>query len=333
MPPHPSRGFWAQAVRVLIVATLLFQQLAFPLQAFAESPPAAQSLSRGPGEELDAYLERVALSQPELFQQAALTAVQDALNGGLPAQPGDQALEEQIALYLDRAAQGDFPGGSSSSIEGDTYRWNASQMDPNSGLGSEWALTAQPGGDPQLFAQYFEEMMATEFPTENTLAAAPQAFQPQVQPVRMGPEWAAPPAVQPQAANSAPPTGWALDALPIQPEAAPNPVEARAPPAPEEAPPATDMRTAEPAAPMEAATEPRETVAEARPALSPATRAATEMDPLVVALETRPIAALGELAPVQEPVRIQAPMPAPRPRQAPQAPQSVKADLGVHASA
>ncbi len=156
---------WPRWVQILIIAALLLQQIAIPMQLLADTSPREQALTRGANENVDAYLERVALAQPELFQQAALVAVQDALNGGLPEQPGDQALEEQIALYLDQAAQGEDPFGgatSSSAIEGDTYRWNSSQVDPASGLGSAWEMTAQPGVDPQLFARYFEEMLAQE---------------------------------------------------------------------------------------------------------------------------------------------------------------------------
>lgn len=156
-------------IRILIVAILCLQPLALPPELWAAGDPSGpadmSSLARRSNENVDAYLERVALAQPELFQQAALTAVQDALNGGLPEQPGDQALEEQIAFYLDQTARSaprqTGPTGASS-IEGDTYRWNSSQVDPASGLGSAWEMTAQPGVDPQLFARYFEEMVAQE---------------------------------------------------------------------------------------------------------------------------------------------------------------------------
>ena len=161
--------FLSFPIRILIVAILCLQPLALPpeLWAAGDTSGAGESvgLTRRSNENVDDYLERVALAQPELFQQAALTAVQDALNGGLPEQPGDQALEEQIAYYLDQAARGAPPQTGptgSSSIDGDTYRWNTSQVDPASGLGSAWQMTAQPGVDPQLFARYFEEMVAQE---------------------------------------------------------------------------------------------------------------------------------------------------------------------------
>ncbi len=183
----------ASFVRILIIAGLLFQQIAIPLDALAAagrvSSPTEISLLRGQNEEVNAYLERVALAQPDLFQQAALAAVQDAFNGNIPEVAGDQAMEEQIAYYLNNAvAQSeDTPppplGTNGSSIDGDTYRWNSSQLDPSGLGGSDWQMTARPGGDPELFAQYFEEMVANEplpsslpFPEDLQAQAAAPAF-------------------------------------------------------------------------------------------------------------------------------------------------------------
>lgn len=168
-----SKRLLTSLIRFLIIAGLLFQQIAIPLDALAASrqpaAPAPASLLRGQNEEVNAYLERVATAQPDLFQQAAMAAVQDAFNGAIPETAGEQAMEEQIAYYLNSAvAQGQFtppPPPStpnSSSIEGDTYRWNSTQTDPDGLGGSAWQMTARPGVDPQLFAKYFEELMAKE---------------------------------------------------------------------------------------------------------------------------------------------------------------------------
>ena len=189
---HPKR-LLTSFVRFLIIAGLLFQQIAIPLDALAAagrvSSPTEISLLRGQNEEVNAYLERVALAQPDLFQQAALAAVQDAFNGNLPEVAGEQAMEEQIAYYLNNAVtqSGDTPppplGTNGSSIDGDTYRWNSSQLDPSGLGGSDWQMTARPGGDPELFAQYFEEMVANEplpsslpFPEDVEMQAAAPAF-------------------------------------------------------------------------------------------------------------------------------------------------------------
>ncbi len=189
---HPKR-LLTSFIRILIIAGLLFQQIAIPLDALAASgrvsSPTETSLLRGQTEEVNAYLERVAIAQPDLFQQAAMAAVQDAFNGNLPEVAGDQAMEEQIAYYLNSAvaqSEGTPPpplGTNGSSIEGDTYRWNSSQTDPNGLGGSAWQMTARPGGDPELFAKYFEEMVANEplpsslpFPEDLQAQAAEPAF-------------------------------------------------------------------------------------------------------------------------------------------------------------
>ncbi len=181
-----SRRLFTSLIRFLIIAGLLFQQIAIPLDALAATrQPAARaaaSLLRGQNEEVNAYLERVATAQPELFQQAAMAAIQDAFNGAIPETAGEQAMEEQIAYYLNNAvAQGEFtpppPAGSnSSSIDGDTYRWNSTQTDPSGLGGSAWQMTARLDGDPQLFAKHFEEMMANEslpaaLPSDEQMAA------------------------------------------------------------------------------------------------------------------------------------------------------------------
>ena len=103
----PSRNLPSSALlRLLLVVTFVIQQFLLPLNASAHAARPAQQLSlvRGRAEGLDAYLQRVAAVQPELFQKAALAAVQDAFNGKLPEVSGEHAMEEQIAFYLHRAA-------------------------------------------------------------------------------------------------------------------------------------------------------------------------------------------------------------------------------------
>lgn len=165
---HKSRAQSKFFVHLLIIVTLLAQQLVIPFAAQAAITPTA-NLLRGASEDLDAYLQRVAAAQPELFQQAALAAVQDAFNGTLPQVAGEQAMEEQIAHYVQLAASGvpfaataPPPPTSASAVQGDTYQWNSAQTDASGLAGSEWQLTARPGVDPQLFGEQFEKLLATE---------------------------------------------------------------------------------------------------------------------------------------------------------------------------
>jgi len=118
--------------------------------------------------------------------------VQDAFNGRVPEKAGEKAMEEQIAFYLQQAASANtftplaapstaglppFSGAAqstSSSLEKDgTYHWNAAQEDENGLAGSAWQLTAQPGGNSQVFAQNFEAMMAKEFVPALSSAGSP----------------------------------------------------------------------------------------------------------------------------------------------------------------
>jgi len=140
--------------------------------------------------------------------------VQDAFNGRVPEKAGEKAMEEQIAFYLQQAASANtftplaapstaglppFSGAAqstSSSLEKDgTYHWNAAQEDENGLAGSAWQLTAQPGGNSQVFAQNFEAMMAKEFvpalssagsPSAQTAAKAPRRALRSTQPAHSG---------------------------------------------------------------------------------------------------------------------------------------------------
>lgn len=156
-------------IRILIILGLLSQQVLIPLELFASTAQPSSSLVRGFTEDVDTYLQRVPRPQPDLFQQAALAAVQDAFNGKLPEISGDRAMEEQIAYYLQQAAEnptqaiGSAPATSSSLAKDGTYRWNSSAEDKSGQAGSNWQMTAKPGGDAQLFAQNFEAMMSKEF--------------------------------------------------------------------------------------------------------------------------------------------------------------------------
>ena len=122
-------------IRILIILGLLSQQVLIPLELFASTAQPSSSLVRGFTEDVDTYLQRVAATQPDLFQQAALAAVQDAFNGKLPEISGDRAMEEQIAYYLQQAAEnptqaiGSAPATSSSLAKDGTYRWNSSAED------------------------------------------------------------------------------------------------------------------------------------------------------------------------------------------------------------
>jgi len=155
-------------IHVLVIVAIVGQQLILPLEAWAHPTMLPEkmntSLIRERNETVDDYLERVARVQPELFQQAALASIQDAFNGKIPDSPGDKALEEQIAGYINQAAIGAAlpqrpQNSTSSTVEGDVYRWNSARYDEQGQGGSSWEVTTRPGGDTQAFAQQFEELM------------------------------------------------------------------------------------------------------------------------------------------------------------------------------
>lgn len=161
-------------ISMVFVVIFVIQPALHPVGAAARSSqvvqpvPQSSSLVRGPSENLDSYLQRAAATNPQVFQEAALAAVQDVFNGQLPDAQSETAMDEQIAYYLHRAALG-LPlqsappqTSSTSAIQGDTYLWNGSQAGIQPSLGSDWQMTARPGGDPGLFAQQFEALIDTD---------------------------------------------------------------------------------------------------------------------------------------------------------------------------
>ncbi len=157
-----SKRLFASLIRFLIIFGLLFQQIAIPLDALAapdsHRPGPQPACCAGKNEEVNAYLERVAAAQPELFQQAAMAAIQDAFNGTIPEVSGgsghgraDRLLSQQLPWPRGNVPP-TAPGANSSSIDGDTYRWNSSQTDPTGLGGSAWQMTARPGGGSGSFS-------------------------------------------------------------------------------------------------------------------------------------------------------------------------------------
>lgn len=163
----------ARVVSMSLILLLAFQMLVYPHsssaapsdQATSNQSPAT-SLIRDRNEQLDPYLQRVAAADPDLFQAAALLAVQDVFNGNLPEIAGDQAIEEQISYYLNRAALGlpmqpsSLDPAQSSAIQDDAYLWESNQA----AIGTTWQMTARPDGDPRLFAQEFDALAAVQMP-------------------------------------------------------------------------------------------------------------------------------------------------------------------------
>ncbi len=164
---------FARVVRMSLILLLALQLLVYPQASFAapnnaatpaQSP--ATGLIRGQSEALDPYLQRIAAADPDLFQEAALLAVQDVFNGTLPEVAGDKAIEQQISYYLNRVALG-LPiqpsvadPAVSSALQADAYLWQSNQA----AIGATWQMTARPEGDPQLFAQEFDALAAAQMP-------------------------------------------------------------------------------------------------------------------------------------------------------------------------
>lgn len=163
----------ARIVRMSLISLLGLQLLIYPHtssaassnQATSKQSPAT-SLIRERNEQLDPYLQRVAAADPDLFQAAALLAVQDVFNGNLPEVAGDKAIEEQISYYLNRTALGLPMQPSSadpthhSAIQDDTYLWESNQA----AIGATWQMTARPDADPRIFAQEFDALAAAQMP-------------------------------------------------------------------------------------------------------------------------------------------------------------------------
>ncbi|KPL91703.1 PKD domain-containing protein [Herpetosiphon geysericola] len=172
---------FARAVRLSLILLLGLQLVVHPQTSSAAPNPAAASpaqaqatgLIRGQTEALDPYLQRVAATDPDLFQEAALLAVQDVFNGTLPEVAGDKAIEEQISYYLNRVALG-LPmqpsvndPAVSSALQADAYLWENNQA----AIGATWQMTARPDTDPQAFAQEFDALAAAQMPAVAVNAA------------------------------------------------------------------------------------------------------------------------------------------------------------------
>ncbi len=98
------RSSWFQkGVSVLLATVMLLQLVATPIAYASGAGESVADLRRRTGESLDLYLERVATMQPQLFQQAALAAVQDSFNGNSTDSDSEDALEERVAFYVDQA--------------------------------------------------------------------------------------------------------------------------------------------------------------------------------------------------------------------------------------
>ncbi|WP_110516360.1 DUF11 domain-containing protein [Herpetosiphon llansteffanensis] len=165
---------FARVVRLSLILLLGFQLVVYPQTSSAApnlataSPiqPQATGLIRGQTEALDPYLQRIAAADPDLFQEAALLAVQDVFNGTLPEVAGDKAIEEQISYYLNRVALG-LPmqpsvndPAVSSALQADAYLWENNQA----AIGATWQMTARPDTDPQAFAQEFDALATAQLP-------------------------------------------------------------------------------------------------------------------------------------------------------------------------
>ena len=177
-------------VRMLLAIFVLAQQISIPASAIAHTTPATStslpsSPMRGADETLDGYLQRMAATQPQRFQQAALTAVQDAFNGRMPEVEGDHAMEAQIAKYLQGPLGPTKPGAGTTLSDDGSVTWQASALDSAGLSGSDWQMIARPRVNPQAFAEQFDKLVAQETGNakdplaHQTVNAAP----PEVQPV------------------------------------------------------------------------------------------------------------------------------------------------------
>ena len=198
-PPTTPRQHPVMVVlRILLAIGLLVPELLLPLKLASASghtaPLSVQAelanLRQAAGENTEAYLQRMAIAQPELFQQAAMAALQDALNGVLPQQAGEQAIEYQMAFYIDQAVQealraettwvnpfstsltsGPTPSladwgwdepaltHSQTAVMGDSYQWQSSAFDAATQSVGGWQMDVLPSSDPALFAQEFEALL------------------------------------------------------------------------------------------------------------------------------------------------------------------------------
>ena len=95
--PFPKPYLVLAVLLVLLQILTPLAQAASVLESSAAQPAA---LGRLPGETRTAYLERMARTQPEHFQAAVLTALQDVLNGAAADLTAADAFEALVETYL-----------------------------------------------------------------------------------------------------------------------------------------------------------------------------------------------------------------------------------------
>jgi len=201
-------------VRIILVTTILLQPVSVPLSAAAArqdmplsavaatgdtSQSARQQVEalRQRAEETDEiYLERISAAQPELVQNAAMVAVQEALNGNLS---DNQTLESVVIDQIDGViddtlADPNLGALADPNADGDggfdpagAYNWGTSTLSPDGAVNGAWAMQANLDDDvdPAAFEAAFEEQLAARSeateaqPASAEPAAADPAFAPQ----------------------------------------------------------------------------------------------------------------------------------------------------------
>ena len=182
-------------VRLVLVIAILTQSLAMPLMVHATSlTQQIAAFKQQANESDDAYLERMAATQPELFQSAATTAVQNAFNGNMNEA---DSLETQIISYLDQAVDEALanpdslytPAPDGAFSDDGSYNWSSPAFDEQGNLSGAWQLQARPEGDPAIFEEAFESKLAERgyiTPSDEPPATQPQLSQPAPQTISGG---------------------------------------------------------------------------------------------------------------------------------------------------
>ncbi len=184
--------------RIILVTAMMIQYLSMPLSAIAASmetddtslPPrtarqAVEQMLQQEGESNEAYLERIAAEQPDLVQNAAMIAVQEALNGSLTENDSiEEVVIDQINRSIEEVLLTDPNLGMQTGMNSDgsfddsgAYSWGTHTFDPNGDVTGAWALQANLGDDVDqaAFEEAFEARMETrsEAPVEQATAAEP----------------------------------------------------------------------------------------------------------------------------------------------------------------
>ena len=186
-----------------------------------------QSIDQQFDETDEAYLQRIAAEQPELFEYATMNAVTSALNGVFDE---NTPLEKQIVAEIDNALTQARINTLSPPAHGDgsfaddgSYNWQSSTFDSSGNITGGWELSATPNGDPAVFEEAFESRLEQRFESASEEAPVvsfdmvqPQPFDPFVnQPFdapgvdsapSIGSEQAETPARAPQHTNQPAPT-------------------------------------------------------------------------------------------------------------------------------